>query len=272
VDGGSTDGTVDVLKRYDPWIARWRSEPDRGVVDAANKALALVTGDLLTWVASDDVLLPGALHAFARAHREAPDGILLGDVRLVDAEGRRTSVERPANVSLQALADPLHSEVTWYGVGMCVPRSLYATNGPFDDSVPYVTDYDWTCRLMLRSAAVHYVRQEVIGFRMHAGSTSVKHRLAQSTQLLEVAERYWRYVPDLDAKVRAEYPLRKASMFLAHDRRWVPLWDRVAGARALFDSFLCYPRIVASPRFLKLCVRAALPKALLRSNPWRTRT
>ena len=66
IDAGSTDNTVEVIKKYEAWITYWVSEPDRGQSHAIQKGLAHVTGDIVNWINSDDLLAPGALHALAR--------------------------------------------------------------------------------------------------------------------------------------------------------------------------------------------------------------
>lgn len=76
VDGGSSDGTVDILKKYSPWIFHWVSEPDCGQSDAINKGLARATGEWVNWLNSDDFLMPGALIRLVAA--AGP-----GEVRLV---------------------------------------------------------------------------------------------------------------------------------------------------------------------------------------------
>lgn len=63
MDGGSTDGSADLLREYGPRLAAWVSEPDRGQSHAINKGMAQASGEVLTWLNSDDLLLPGALQA-----------------------------------------------------------------------------------------------------------------------------------------------------------------------------------------------------------------
>ena len=72
LDGGSTDGSVDILRRYDGFLHGWSSERDKGQSDAINKGLAKSTGAIVNWLCSDDVLLPGALGHVARAFVEQP--------------------------------------------------------------------------------------------------------------------------------------------------------------------------------------------------------
>ena len=67
VDGGSTDESVDVIKKYENRLAFWSSGKDRGQTDAINKGLSRATGELLTYINSDDILYPGSLMAAARA-------------------------------------------------------------------------------------------------------------------------------------------------------------------------------------------------------------
>lgn len=78
IDGGSADGTVDIIKKYAPWIAHWTSEPDRGQSDAINKGLVHATGEWVNWLNSDDYLLPGALSRLVEAARSDEVRIVAG--------------------------------------------------------------------------------------------------------------------------------------------------------------------------------------------------
>jgi GT2 family glycosyltransferase len=91
IDGGSTDGTVDILGEYGkrhPDRFRWVSEPDRGQSHAFNKGLALARGDIIGWQNSDDYYLPGAFSEAVRLFAQQPDvSVIYGDCRLVDGNG-----------------------------------------------------------------------------------------------------------------------------------------------------------------------------------------
>ena len=87
MDGGSTDETVEVLKRFPHVI--WRSEKDGGQSDAVCKALALATGEIVGWINSDDFYYPGAFAAARQAFKKDPAlDVVTGDYRFVDADGR----------------------------------------------------------------------------------------------------------------------------------------------------------------------------------------
>src|SRR5664279_1773877 len=88
IDGGSTDGTVEILKSYQDSRFRWISEKDQGQSDAINKGLRLSRGDVLTFINSDDLLLPGAISEvvdYFEKHAEVD--ALFGDVKLIEANG-----------------------------------------------------------------------------------------------------------------------------------------------------------------------------------------
>lgn len=89
MDGGSTDNSLAILKKYEPWLAYWVSEPDRGQSHAINKGIQRATGDILFWLNSDDICLPDAFRTIAMAFHSNPAvGLVSGQARLIDAKGQ----------------------------------------------------------------------------------------------------------------------------------------------------------------------------------------
>src|ERR1051325_2361432 len=88
VDGGSTDGSVNIIKKYEDQLAWWTSEKDEGQTDAINKGFARAKGDILAWINSDDTYEPGAVTAAAQYLHEHPDvGMVYGDCNYIDRSG-----------------------------------------------------------------------------------------------------------------------------------------------------------------------------------------
>ena len=81
MDGGSTDGSVEIIRKYQEWITFWTSEEDQGQTDAIQKGFSRSTGSILAWLNSDDIYFPGALVAMAQAHLLSPRTVLLGKVQ-----------------------------------------------------------------------------------------------------------------------------------------------------------------------------------------------
>lgn len=102
IDGGSTDGSVEIIKRYERHVAYWVSQKDSGQSEAINKGFARSTGVLFNWINSDDLLFPGALQRVAQAFAEHPDAdLVVGDHACCDTTGQITWVS--AAPSLRAI-------------------------------------------------------------------------------------------------------------------------------------------------------------------------
>lgn len=141
LDGASNDGTVDVLREYDDRIALWRSEPDTGVYDAWNKALAEARGEWICFLGADDEFLPGAISAYiALANRNPQAEYLCSRVNWVHSSGYRRMIGEPWR---------------WrkFSKTTCVPhtgsmhrRSLLGRLGAFDTSYRLLADYEFLLR------------------------------------------------------------------------------------------------------------------------------
>ncbi len=147
MDGGSQDGTVDIIRRYESWLTQWVSEPDRGQSHAINKGLNQGTGQIFTWLNSDDMLLPGALWRVAEAYRAAPDAAAwVGSCHLIRPDGRIIKTVIPRGLDRDSLAD------WYYGGFIFQPSCFFAANAwqeidGVDESLYFAMDFDLWLRL-----------------------------------------------------------------------------------------------------------------------------
>lgn len=171
IDGGSTDGTVDILRAQTDPRLHWVSEKDSGQANAINKGLARATGEFITFINSDDVLLPGAM-AFAleyfTAHPQAD--LIYGDVNLVDAAGGLLRVSPSVPYSLPAA---LTGAMTVMQQGSVWRRRVTERIGGMDERLHYVFDAEYWLRAALAGFDVRYVPGVRAEFRMHGASKSV---------------------------------------------------------------------------------------------------
>ncbi|MDD5370406.1 MAG: glycosyltransferase family 2 protein [Anaerolineaceae bacterium] len=104
MDGGSTDGSLEMIEKFAPRLAGWVSEPDRGQADGVNKGLARARGEIIGWLNSDDLYLPGAIASAVEALQAHPQaGMVFSDVQAIDAAGRVTNVMRYGDWGLEDL-------------------------------------------------------------------------------------------------------------------------------------------------------------------------
>ena len=106
VDGGSTDNSVEIIRKYEPWLTHWTSEKDEGQSDAINKGMRRATGVLVNWLNSDDYYLPCALHKVALAYLQhgARDCAIIGKGRWVNTRGKILFEQLPPSVKLLSVA------------------------------------------------------------------------------------------------------------------------------------------------------------------------
>lgn len=169
MDGGSTDGSVEIIKRYAPWLDHWVSERDGGQSDALRKGFARATGDIFAWVNSDDLLLPGALAAVAEAWRREPGTLIAGPVVWFEHISGAETLRCQRGLSFGQMVRHWSRECEFHQPGVFFPRDAYLAAGGVNESFRYAMDYDLFCRI-LRHTRATLVPEPLARFRYHATS------------------------------------------------------------------------------------------------------
>lgn len=174
VDGGSNDGTVKILERYGDRFA-WKSERDKGQIDAINKGLRAATGEIVGWVNSDDTLLPGTLDRVARAFRENPKlEWLHGRCEIIDPQDRPVREWVSLYKHFRASRHSFDNLLTENYVSQMTAfwrRSVHEEIGYINPSLSLAFDYDLWLRLAKRSDPL-YIPERLACFRWYPSSKS----------------------------------------------------------------------------------------------------
>lgn len=191
VDGGSTDGTVELL-RDRPGI-RFVSEADEGLSDAVNKGAGMASGTLLGWLNADDAYAPGALARVVDAFASRPDAEwVVGRCAIVDGEGReiRHGVTRYKDRLLAHYGLPLHLTQNFVSApSTFFTREAFLAVGGMDVSLRYAMDYDLYLKLGLRGSPV-VLDTVLASFTMEPGTLSMSGFERQFEEHRQVA---WRH-------------------------------------------------------------------------------
>jgi glycosyltransferase involved in cell wall biosynthesis len=192
VDGGSSDGTAAILEEYGPRL-QWISEPDRGQVDAINKGLERTTGDIVGWLNSDDMLLPGALRRAAEVFTARPEVEWVhGRCRIIDEQDRVIRGWVEAYKHIRAKRHTLETLLVENYVNQMTVfwrRSLLEAVGILDPQFSLAFDYELWLRFAQRGAPA-YIDQPQACFRWYEASKSGANFEAQLRENSLAAEKY----------------------------------------------------------------------------------
>lgn len=169
VDGGSNDGSQEIIKKYADQIDWWVSEPDEGQSDAVNKGWQRATGELIGWLNSDDLLMPGAVSRMVAAFNQTPEmGVIYGDVFSIDEYGEIFNIMRFDQWGL----DDLMSFEIISQPGAFMRREVLQNAGYLDSSMHFLMDTHLWLK-MAQHAPIRYLPGVIAAARYHAGAKNV---------------------------------------------------------------------------------------------------
>ena len=192
IDGASTDDTVEILKSYGDRLA-WTSEKDRGQVDAINKGLDIATGDIIAWINSDDLLLPGALAKIVAAFRAHPAAEWVhGRCTIIDENDREVRKWVSAYKHYRCVHHSFANFLTEDYVSQMTcfwRKSMQDEVGLVDPSIKYAFDYEFFLRFAKRGDPI-YIEDPIACFRWYPESKSGGGFVTQMRETNELALRY----------------------------------------------------------------------------------
>jgi glycosyltransferase involved in cell wall biosynthesis len=196
IDGGSSDNSVEIIQKYEPWLTYWVSEPDKGQTDAIQKGFNLSTGVLVNWLNSDDVLEANALQKIALAYQNHPSATMYSGDLTVFGQGEPFLYTK----CFQTLSELVCVWEKWAVPQPAVflsRKAWLAVNG-LNTSLHYGMDYELYLRLaQLPGFNVYNIDAPVARIRRHSESKTSSQQIAFRREILEVFDNFAKNHPSL---------------------------------------------------------------------------
>lgn len=211
IDGGSTDGTLDILKKYLDSI-KWVSEPDEGQSQAINKGFTKAQGEIIGWINSDDFYLPGAVNVAVNALAESPDiDAIYGYCAKVDENNKTTEVLKSPEFDRRVIfSNPciINQQTVFFR------RSLLNKVGLLDESLHYAMDFDL------------WIRMAKVGEFKLVPEVLAAYRLTSDCKSVADSQKFWQ---EVDRIFRRNNEIKINPVYLAlHKSKLIhTIWDRL---------------------------------------------
>jgi glycosyltransferase involved in cell wall biosynthesis len=200
VDGGSTDGSVDIIKKFASRLAYWVSEKDSGQADAINKGMARANGEIVAWLNSDDYYLPGTVSAAVNAFEKNPDAALVyADMLAVDEHGQTFNTLRYRQLTLE---DLLSFQIIGQPA-VFMRRDAYERAGGLDPTYHFLLDHHLWLRIACFGKVLH-IPQTWAAARYHPAAKNRAQAAAFGQEAFRILDWAKTYEP-------TAYPLSRIS-------------------------------------------------------------
>jgi glycosyltransferase involved in cell wall biosynthesis len=256
VDGGSTDGSVEIIERYADRLAWWASEPDRGQAHALNKGFAHAHGEYVGWICSDDTLLPGALaRLVAVLEADATLALAYGDAVYTDERSVRK------DRALSGPWDPARmvreAQVRNQQPATLYRRSAWEAAGPLDELAWYYLDYEFTVRLAGVGSGIH-IPEPLATYRIHPDGKSTGRPVLKAEDALRCADEFMtsELVPE---PLRVEARAGRGALYRVAAQNFYAALELGRARRAYLHAAALAPRAIPSS-----AMKSLLPRPLVR--------
>lgn len=196
IDGGSTDNSVEIIKKYEAWLNYWVSEPDEGQTDAIQKGFNVSTGVIWNWINSDDLLEPNALQRIAEAYQNTPSATIYSGKLTVFGKGE-PALHPKCFQNLPELVCVWEKWLTPQPSVFLSSSACREVNG-LNTGLRYAMDYELYLRLaQLPGFKTNDLYSPVARFRLHSLSKTSSQAIAFKSEILQVFDEFARQNPSL---------------------------------------------------------------------------
>ncbi len=244
IDGGSTDNTLEIIRKYEPWLSSWVSEKDSGQSEAINKGFCRCSGEIFSWLCSDDLLTPGSLETVARIFFESPQVDVVSGACIFQYD------DRPENNQVK-LVDRTDWEKIPFSAPIWQPscffrRSLIKRKMLVREDLHYCMDRELWTYLCAKKTSWHWYDQPLSVYRF----TGENKSLLGGGKILNELEGIYR-----------EYIRETVPLTLLIRKGWLPLVLAHARQHSTFPGLVC----LWASRGVALVLLTVYPRARVRA-------
>jgi len=197
IDGGSTDGSVEIIKKYEKYLAYWVSEKDRGQSHALNKGFSKATGEIFAWLNSDDIYLPWVLNRVSSTYKTMKisshsDLIIYGNKLIIDKNDAIIGERRLADIGL--FLSKVGFKYGGFGIYQSSSfwsKDLHIKVCGLNDDLYFCMDNDLFLKYFsINTIKTIFIREYIVGFRVHSLSKSFQHRDIANKEFSLLIDKY----------------------------------------------------------------------------------
>jgi glycosyltransferase involved in cell wall biosynthesis len=196
IDGGSSDNSIEVIRKYEPWVTFWVSEKDQGQADAIQKGIEHSSGEIFNWINSDDLLTPNALKQIALSIGN--NDFLYSNVFNFSDNGE-SELYCNQNLTYENILLWLN-EVRYHQPGCWIKRELLEQIGGLRTDLHYVFDYEMMLRYLKRARSVSRLNEPTAMFRLHGGSKTVSQSRKFDDEMRRVLLQHKQSIDDVELR------------------------------------------------------------------------
>lgn len=189
IDGGSDDGSAEIIEKYSPWLKYWVSEPDHGQVHAINKGFTKSSGNIYAYINSDDLYESGAFHVMAPLFAEPLRQNLVAGECTIFEENKSTRIFKPSwspelSNLLMPFSSPFAQPASFWS------KDIFETIGGIDESLHFSFDRDFFLRIALKNITPKLIENKIARFREHAHSKSVTQKINFYKESINIIQKH----------------------------------------------------------------------------------